>query len=222
MKLIGMREHTRTHSWAARHSEQKRVSLFQCKSLRRKLPKILCASGQTYKFTGTYTPQSGGVWTLWPAYKVSGHYGPSPWITITPTAYYEYDEAHWIGVDTATSTANVDLFYRFYILTTVSTPTVGSTVTISVSMYNGQTGTGTTVFGNLFVGCRNDAWQNKDFGYSGQQTLTQASYSLCTGGGWLVFASRTLDSSGTWRFWPAYYLDGWYGPFGWHMLTLTV
>lgn len=180
---------------------------------------VWIGAGQTYKYTGTYTPSSGGMWTLWPAYKVGSHYGPFMWITITPTMYY--DKGHWVGVDTTTSSHNVDLFYRFYVLTTVSTPTVGSTVTVSVSMYNGQTGTGTTTFNYLFVGCRN-AQQNKDFGYSSQQVMTQKAGSSSTGGGWLVQASRTLDSSGTWSFWPAYNVGGSYGPSQWHAVTLTI
>lgn len=177
-------------------------------------------AGQTHKYTGSYTPSSGGTWTLWPAYKIGSHYGPNMWITITPTMYY--DKAHWIGVDAYTSAHNVDLFYRFYVLTTVSTPTVGSTVTVSVSMYNGQAGTGTTSFNFLFVGCHNALQQNKDFGYSSQLSMTQLASSSATGGGWLVFASRTLDTSGSWSFWPAYNIGGSYGPYEWHALSLSV
>ena len=180
---------------------------------------VWIGAGQTLSFSGTYTPQSGGVWILWPAYRISGHYGPYMWITITPTVYY--DRAHWIGVDTTGSSQNVDLFYRFYVLTTGPTSAVGSTVTVFVSMYNGQTGTGTTTFTYLFVGCRNAAQANKDFGHSGQQTLTQVAGGV-TGGGWLVFNYRTLDSSGTWSFWPAYKVGSSYGPYQWHMLTLAV
>jgi hypothetical protein len=183
------------------------------------LSNVYIGAGATYKFTSSYTPQSGGVWTLWPAYRENGVYSPYQWLTIVPTVYY--DKAHWVGLDNTQSTDNVDLFYRFYVLTTVSTPVSGSTVTVFVSMFNGQSGTGTTTFTYFFVGCRSGSGASADFGYSGQQTVTQRAGSAVTGGGYLVFSSRVLDSTGTWQFWPAYRISG-YGPYQWHMLTLAV
>lgn len=184
------------------------------------LANVWIGSGQTLHFEASYTPQSGGVWTFWPAYKIDNHYGPYMWITVTPTVFY--DKGHWIGRDSTTSSHDVDLFYRFYLLTTVPAPNVGSTVIVYVSMFNGKTGTAENTFNYFFVGCRNPSGSNKDFGSSGTQTLTQIGASGCTGEGYLVYASRTLDAAGTWTFWPAYNYGGAYGPYMWNALTLVV
>jgi len=181
---------------------------------------VWLGAGSTYHYSTTYSPQSGGMWSLWPAYKVGTSYGPYQWLLVTPTMYY--DRASWSGMDDYRSLSQVDLFYRFHVLTTSPTSAVGSSVTVFVSMYDGVVGTGTNSFNYLFVGCRNAAQVNKDFGLSGQQTITQKATSGATGGGYLVFASRTLDSAGTWTFWPAYLVGGVFGPYEWHKLTLTV
>jgi hypothetical protein len=180
---------------------------------------VIIGAGVTQHFEATYTPQSGGTWTLWPAYNYQGHYGPYQWLNIYPVTYFQ--KALWQGKDTTTSTDDVDLFYRFYVLTTVQIPVVGSTVIVWFTEFNGKTGTGDTTYQYFFVGCRDSTGTNKDFGSSGQKTVTQVA-SGATGGGCNIFASRSLDRSGTWTFWPAYKISDLYGPYMWHSLTLTV
>jgi len=184
---------------------------------------IVLSAGATYQYETTYTPQVGNAWTLWPAYKIGTRYGPYEWLTITPVMYYKQNS--WRGL--ATSSDNVDLFYRFNILTTNQIPTVGSAVYVYVTMYNGHGLTPPTydTFGNFFIGCRwsrlSDLY-NRDFGYSGSKTLSQLGDSLETGQGWFLFESRILDASGTWYFWPAYQYQGHWGPWAWNILAINV
>ena len=163
---------------------------------------VVIGPGAYYAFNCVYTPQTGGTWTLWPGYRVHGDYGPYGWISLTPTVYY--DKAHWFGIDNYGSSESVDYFYRFYLLTTVANPVSGSSVTAYVSMYNGLAGTSSNSFTYFFVGCRDGSYGNRDFGHTGSQTLTQTADSPLTGGGCLVYSTRTLDSSGIWTFWACY------------------
>jgi len=176
---------------------------------------IVIAPGATYYYTAhSFTPTSGGTWTFWPAYKIyGGYWGPYKWITVEPTMYYV------IAYQTGPSApANYYypgvVFYKFYIFSTTSTLTVGSTVTAYFTLFNGLSGTSTNTFNSIFVGCRrNGAW--RDFGWQGSQTLTQIADSTLVnlGGGHTLFASRTIDGSGSWLFWPTYQYNGHWGPY---------
>ncbi len=77
---------------------------------------------------------------------------------------------------------------------------------------------GTVSLAAVFVGARNGADDNRDFGGVGSQTLTTAS----TTNEW----SHTLPSgqSGTWHFWPAYDScgSGCWGPYKWQEITFSV
>lgn len=77
---------------------------------------------------------------------------------------------------------------------------------------------GTVSLSSVFVGARNGAGANRDFGHFGPQALTTSP----TPNGW----SYTLPTgqTGTWHFWPAYDScgSGCYGPFKWHEITFGV
>lgn len=78
---------------------------------------------------------------------------------------------------------------------------------------------GTVTLSQTFVGARNGADQNRDFGYQGSLTMnTWTNY----WSGW----EYTLPSSqtGTWYFWPAYDQcgSGCWGPYKWHAASVTV
>jgi len=183
---------------------------------------------EVYEYSTSFTPQSGGTWTLWPAYKYQGHWGPYKWITIQPTMHYLQGEktGKFLSNDAPYFyyNDNVWLFYRFCVLSTVQTLTVGSTVWVYFTLYNGNSGTSTNTFANFFVGCRDDS-VNRDFGYQGSTTLTQKGDSYIgggVGGGCTVFESRTLSSSGTWEFWPAYSYNGHWGPYKWQEIILYI
>jgi hypothetical protein len=184
---------------------------------------VTLSPGVNVHYGTSYVPQSGGTWTLWPAYQIGFRYGPYQWLTVQPTMYY--DKGHWIGRDTTTSSDDVDLFYRFHVLSTTPTLTVGSSVIVDVTMFNGKPGRSTNTFDFFFIGCRWSSLHgvNKDFGWTGATTLTQcADVSVGTGTGCHLFVSRTIDYSGNWYFWPAYNYQGSYGPYAWHYLTLCI
>jgi hypothetical protein len=76
-----------------------------------------------------------------------------------------------------------------------------------------------TKFTNLFFGCRDGGWNNRDFGYHSFYPY----YYLAAGTGATISDFRSLDSAGTWRIWPAYKIyQGWYGPYRWHEAVITV
>jgi hypothetical protein len=185
---------------------------------------VVIGSQQTYLYTSTYTPQSSGQWTLWPAYYVNGHYGPYQWLTVQPTMYYNLTSTYWSGHDTQTwAGQTVSLFYRMGMFSNVPTPTVGSTVWMYFTLYNGATGTGSNTFNSIYVSCLNPSGGNADFGYMNSQTLQKVGNQAgeLVGGGCTVFASRTLSSSGTWLFWPCYYINGDWGG-RWLTRSITV
>lgn len=163
---------------------------------------VVISPGSTYAYIWTWTPTSGGTWTLWPAYYVSGHYGPYQWITIQPSMYYLKGSNTCYEKNTL---KNVCYFYKDCLLSTVQTPVVGSTVWFYFTLYNGNVGTSTNNYDFFFVLCR---WGSnaKDFGITSALTLTQSTiYDIRPpGGGYTVFASRVIDVAGTWNFWPCY------------------
>jgi hypothetical protein len=163
---------------------------------------VVISPGGTYNYLWTaWGPSSGGIWTLWPAYYVSGHYGPNQWLTIQPSVYYLKGSSICYEKN---SQNNVCYFYKDLLLSTVQTPVVGSTVWFYFTLYNGNTGTSTNNYDFFFVLCR---WGSniKDFGITSALTLTQtAAASEPPGGGYNVFASRVIDVAGTWNFWPCY------------------
>lgn len=185
---------------------------------------VYLAPQQVYSFSTSYTPASGGTWTMWPAYKISGHYGPYQWIVINPALYYKQLGAEWKDhADTHTS-SYMDLWYRFLVLTPTATPTRGSTVTVSFTLFNSIEGTSTTTYTYIFTAARINMQEsyNRDFGHSGQQVMTQnCTGADPTGGGYHLLSTRTLDLSGTWYFWPCYSYNGW-GPWQWHYLSIVV
>jgi len=71
----------------------------------------------------------------------------------------------------------------------------------------------------MFVGARwnstTDA-NNRDFGYLHKGETLSPNQQLS------VKASKKLDAAGTWRFWPAYMVNGKWGPFRWHEIVFDV
>lgn len=186
---------------------------------------VYLGPGEVYYYhtASPWTPTSGGSWDMWPGYKLNNHWGPYQWLLMEPTFYY-LQGSEWHGL--STSTEQVDLWYNMEVLSYVPTLTVGSTVTVFCTMFNGNEGTGYTTFTYFFVAVRG-AGLNRDFGHSGQQSLAMdCSSSDPTGAGCVLQVTRTIDVSGTWMFWPCYLLNGEYGPSpgqaGWPGITITV
>ena len=93
--------------------------------------------------------------------------------------------------------------------------TVGGTITVQYTYRNTTASTLNFTPYGILVGCRNPSWVNKDFGSTGVMTLA-------AGASYTFTASRTVDVAGTWRFWPAYYVNGSWGPVQWHTITVSV
>ena len=97
---------------------------------------------------------------------------------------------------------------------------VGSTVQVEITLKNVDTVpiSFSNEFGML-VGAR---WKelsnanNKDFGQ------TNKGYVLAPGKSVTYTSSRTLDEAGNWWFWPAFNINGQWGPFNWMGKTLYV
>jgi len=93
--------------------------------------------------------------------------------------------------------------------------TVGGTITVQYTYRNTTASTLNFTPYGILVGCRNPSSVNKDFGSTGAMTLS-------AGASYTFTASRTVDAAGTWRFWPAYYVNSSWGPYGWHEITVSV
>jgi len=71
----------------------------------------------------------------------------------------------------------------------------------------------------IFVGARVNSTadaNSRDFGHAHKGLLLAPEREVT------LRASRTLDAAGTWRFWPAFRLNGNWGPFRWMEKTLLV
>lgn len=180
---------------------------------------VVITPGSTFSYSASYTPQYSGTWTFWPAYNYGGSWGPYKWITVSPTFYFQLGSG-WSSSDVQSGFA---LYYRFNLYSLVSQPTVGSTVWARFSIFDSVYGTSFDHLNNVFVACRLGS-TNKNFGYSGGVDLPQRGTSGSpAGGAYLEWASRTLDASGTWQFWPSYQRsNGLYGPDQWHTLSITI
>ncbi|MGQ9587324.1 MAG: Hint domain-containing protein, partial [Thermoplasmata archaeon] len=128
---------------------------------------------------------------------------------------------------------DVSLFYRFYLFSCSTDDLnyifVGDTVKAYFSLFSAQAGgvddwdcDDYATFSYFFVACRNPYNSNKDFGSSGEVSLSLVSHSAAVGGGASVFAkSPTLDATGTWSFWPSYNWGGQFGEQGWNEIDIT-
>jgi hypothetical protein len=97
---------------------------------------------------------------------------------------------------------------------------VGSTVNVETTLKNlsGDPMRFDPAMG-IFVGARANSTSNdnnRDFGHT-QKGLVLAPDRQIT-----IRASRSLDVAGTWRFWPAFRLNGQWGPFRWMEKTVEV
>lgn len=98
-------------------------------------------------------------------------------------------------------------------------PKVGDTLQVRFILKNVSGHTIKFDSNGVFVGARwnstTDA-NNRDFGhiFRGQTRHNMANAE--------VKAQIKVDRPGTWRFWPAYHLNGHYGPFRWHEVVVNV
>ncbi len=108
----------------------------------------------------------------------------------------------------------------FMMVVKTNPPRVGEAVKISFALKNVTAGPIRfhPDFG-VFVGARwnstTDA-NNRDFGHQSKGKV------LLPGVSHTFTSSRKLDAVGTWRFWPAYNVNGHWGPFRWNETTLNV
>jgi hypothetical protein len=96
----------------------------------------------------------------------------------------------------------------------------GSTVNVEITLKNLSAApmrfdAGAGIFVGARINSTSDA-NNRDFGHAHQGLI------LAPGRETTLRASRLLDAAGTWRFWPAFRLNGQWGPFRWMEKTLEV
>lgn len=96
---------------------------------------------------------------------------------------------------------------------------VGSTIRVRFTLLNISNSAITFDSNGVFVGTRwnstTDA-NNRDFGHQ------YRNYTLPSKGSITLEANIVVDRPGTWRFWPAYHINGRYGPFRWHEVVVEV
>ena len=178
-------------------------------------------SGDTdYSYIGLSLSVTGG-WQLWPAYYYNGHYGPYQW-SMVQVPVTNAVIAHYDGPDTSADGVQLWDFYAHGPSSTVHT---GDTLVFDFFYFN--PGTANLNFDpyGIFTAARDASNNNKDF----FQTVVLVRPSQVIGGqtfpaqwvhwtGWI-----TVTTTGTWTFWPAYYLNGvGWGPYGWHQISITV
>jgi hypothetical protein len=77
-------------------------------------------------------------------------------------------------------------------------PVVGDRIEIQFSLEN--VGSGAVTFEETFIGARNAAWGNKDFGHENTGVVASPGKAV------RVSRSIVVDAPGTWEFWPCYSL----------------
>ena len=92
---------------------------------------------------------------------------------------------------------------------------VGGTITAQYTFRNTKSYTLNFTPYGILVGCRNPSWTNKDFGSTGILALG-------SGESYTFTAEKVVDTAGTWRFWPAYYINSSWGPYRWNEITVDV
>ena len=97
--------------------------------------------------------------------------------------------------------------------------TLGQSATVTFTLRNVSSHRITFEPPGVFVGCRwnaTDDSNNCDFGHQGEgQTLNPGEEIT-------LVAARPLDHVGTWRLWPAYRVNGRWGPFRWYEWVLQI
>lgn len=172
----------------------------------------------SYELTVSRQLSVTGVWQLWPAYYYNGHYGPYQW-SMAQVPVVNSQVGYYPGPDTSPGGVRLT---DFHIWAPSSTVHVGDTLFVDFAYANTLTGYMDFDPYGIFVGARDPSNANRDFGYrilrlwGSQSTVYPADQ-------WTVLtASITVSSTGPWVFWPGYYLNGGWGPYKWHALTISV
>jgi hypothetical protein len=145
----------------------------------------------------------------WPAFRYSTYnYGPFQWqqstIPVVSTTLQTY---------TGPDTSNGIQMSNFKIYGP-SDPDIGDSIIVTFTYYASGSEKDFTPYG-VFVGCRDPSSNNEDFGHI-QMKMSQ--YQTMVFNAWII-----VDQSGTWQFWPCYYLSGTgFGPYQWQYKTITV
>ena len=126
----------------------------------------------------------------------------------------------WGVVPSAAQSTSPDGLQLSSFNVTPAQATVGATVKVSFVLTNttAQPIAFSPEFG-VFMGARWDSTSdanNRDFGHRYKGTVLQPGARVT------MKASRRLDAPGTWRFWPAYNVNGHWGPFRWNEIVVQV
>lgn len=96
---------------------------------------------------------------------------------------------------------------------------VGSKICVRFRLCNPTNQPITFDSNGVFVGARWNSTtnaNNRDFGHQYRNYVLQPGQSI------ILNAEITVNAPGTWRFWPAYHINGHYGPFRWHEVVVNV
>jgi hypothetical protein len=165
-----------------------------------------------------------GTWRFWPAYNVDGHWGPFRWNEIVvPVADAGVvppspPPPPTVIDSTGSQSISRDGLRLDHFDVHPAHVQVGDKVRVTFSLTN-TTSHPLTIsreFG-VFVGTRvnstSDA-NNRDFGHRDRGKVLPPGHTI------RMHAVRTIDEAGTWRFWPAYNVDGHWGPFRWNEIVV--
>ncbi len=177
--------------------------------------------GSRIVFKATRQLDATGVWRFWPAYNVNGHWGPFRWnevvVQVAQTAAVPPPPPTVVDSSGALGTSPDGLQLSSFEVSPTQAR-VGDSVTVAFVLTNtsGHPIVISPEFG-VFVGARwnstSDA-NNRDFGH------TDKGKKLSPGSRIVFRATRQLDAAGVWRFWPAYNVNGHWGPFRWHEIVV--
>ena len=158
---------------------------------------------QTITYQTWFYPQSGGEWTIYPAYIYSSQTKSFFDLAVHPTIYYKLNlsQEKFISSD-------MTMFYRWGVYSTNRYPGPGQTIMADFSLFNMHSGTGSTTFNIIFVEARDPNDACKDFGVTYNPSLTQKGTYGVVGGGYHGVAFRTVDVSGVWKIAPCFQTSG--------------
>jgi hypothetical protein len=179
----------------------------------------LLKPGQSVHFTASRKLDAAGTWRFWPAYQYSGHWGPFRWHEIvieTSEGQTGGSTLKTLGQCRDSKGSQDGLSLKSFEVMGPNKPARNGVRIVVKYRLNNNSGRELTFKPHgVFVGARwnstTDA-NNRDFGH--QQKGAKIS-SRPSDNSIVLEAETTLNAAGTWRFWPAYMVDGHWGPFRW-------
>jgi hypothetical protein len=168
--------------------------------------------GKQISISASKKLDAAGTWRFWPAYQISGHWGPFRWHEIAIEVAEAPRPVKLLGSCTDSKGSPDGLKLLNFKIHGPKPSKAGDNITVEFSLKNVSGKPLVFEPHGVFVGARwnstTDA-NNRDFGHQHKgKTLSPGSVIK-------LKAEGKLDAAGTWRFWPAYMVDKHWGPFRW-------